>query len=1218
MNRLPLVALVAVILNAADGAGAADGNKSSWPETMTALRAAYLQTPEAKQAAASDSLFKPFDSGPLAGNGPAKEVVVDVAGLKELRLITRCEKHPANCNIWGEPKLIAPDGTVTKLTDLKPTHVSVGWGMLHVNKNWQDHPLIVGDRQFEFGLWVHANSELTFALDGKYQRFEAFVGEDKDRAAGRVRFKVLAPSAPLPACWADVTRDFPLPAGWLLADVGPDGLAAWFGPRTSGALEQEIIGTVLQEAAADSPLRAELDALAAAKTGAGDARWLDLYARACRARAGSETLKTLADADLKAACEKELAALQAARAPAEDPRWEQLRARVVQAGELDHQFAALQYDIRQRAVLDKATGERVWNGTRYVPTERSTGEEIAKQTFHTTALVLDSDRDPADIVLRRTTALLADLKQLAGGGDALGAGLPTPPSVVRGSPSVVRGSPSVVRGSPDPASAATDRSPESGRPAVGGSGEVGRSAPSALLASFDAPLAKLCQAVADTPVTDANARRALHHDICRLRRQIVLANPLLNFRDVVFIKRHRAFYDHMCDQFYGICQNPGGGLYVLENALGPNPQVRDVLANSVCETGRLQGQKLSGGSGLRAQLSYDGQHAISGVDADGGSFLSPALSPDGRQIAFAYVERQGGKEQIYHEDPTRGHWDAGRCYHIFSVYVDGTGLRQLTDGTWNDFDPCWLPNGRLAFISERRGGYLRCGRACPLYNLYDMDPDGSGINCLSFHDSNEWNPSVAHDGRIVWTRWDYVDRHGCIAHMPWITTLDGRDPRPLHGNYAPRQARPDMELCVRPIPGSAKYVGVAAPHHGQAYGSLVIIDPQVVDDDGMGPVRRLTPEVGFPESQGGRQAYSTPWPLSENYHLCVYDAAMSGAPVGRPGDNYGIYLVDAFGNKELLYRDPDIACMNPIPLRPLPLPAVPATTLAEVQQRKAISIGDQGEATMAVINVYDNQKGWPPDTKIQSLRILQLLPCAVPSGGLRPHETGKRIAEAGDSIVPCRWVLGTVPVEADGSAHFTVPAYRELFFQAIDERGLAINSMRSATQVRHGERLVCQGCHEHKSQAGKMPAELPLALRRAPSKPQPDVDGSHPFSYPRLVQPVLDRNCVQCHAENKAKKAPNLAAAPLAHQFYASYNTLVNFGFTSYGDSYRTRSGQFGARASKLMQLLEKGHYDVKLSDEDFHRLTLWIDCCSMFYGVFEKEPGEAQLRGEVARAILE
>ena len=1188
MKRLPFIAAATVILTAAGWACAADyARKASWAETMTAMRAIYLQSPEAQAAAARDSLFKPFDSGPIAGDGPAREVVVDVAGLKEMRLAAICQKSPANCNIWGEPKLIAKDGTITKLTDLKPTSVSVGWGQLLVDKNWQDHPLIVGDRQFDFGFWVHADSELTFALDGKFERFEAFVGEDKDRAAGLVRFKVLSSAVPLPTFWADLASDFPLQTGWLRADAGADGLAAWFGQRKTGSLEQEILGRALREAAPDSPLRAELETIVAAK--AGDGRCLDLYVRACRYRDCATMLKTLTSVEAKAAFEQELAALVAAKAPAEDVRWDQLRARVVRAGELDHQFAALEHDIRQRAALSKATGERVWNGTTYVPTERSTAEEIASQVFNNTALVLESDRDPADIVLRRTASLLADLKKLAG---------------------------SVVRGSPDPALRRPPGLTDLGdlRSAVSArSGDLRRT-----LATFDAPMVKFQQAVADTPVTDTGARRTLHHEICRVRRQIAFANPLLGFQNLVFIKRHRAFYHHMCDQFYGICQNPGGGLYVLENAFGPDPRVRDILASSICETGRLQGQHLSGGSIKRPGLRYDGQRTFSGEDADGGSFLSPSLSPDARQVAFAYVERKGGKEQIFHEDPSRGHWDAQRCYHIFKVNVDGTGLEQLTDGTWNDFDPCWLPNGRLAFISERRGGYLRCGRACPLYNLYDMNPDGSGINCLSFHDSNEWHPSVSHDGRIVWTRWDYVDRHGCIAHMPWLTTLDGRDPRPLHGNYAPRQARPDMELYVRAIPGSAKYVGLAAPHHGQAYGSIVIINPKSPDDDGMGPVRRFTPEVGFPESQGGRQVYSTPWPLSENYHLCVYDAAMSGASLRRPGENYGIYLVDAFGNKELLYRDPDIGCMNPIPLRSQSLPAAPATTLAEVRDRKAISIGDEGEATMAVINVYDNQKAWPEGTKIDRLRILQLLPCAVPSGGLRPHETGKRIAEAGDSVVPCRWVLGTVPVEEDGSAHFTVPAYRELFFQTLDERGMAINSMRSATHARHGEQLVCQGCHEHKSQASAPPAVLPLALRRSPSAPKPDVDGSHPFSYPRLVQPVLDRNCVKCHQENKDKKVPNLAREPIANKFYASYNTLVNYGFTSYGDSYRTLNGQFGARDSKLVEMLEKGHHDVDLSDEDFHRLSLWLDCCSMFYGVFEKEPGEAQLRGEVARAILE
>ena len=243
---------------------------------------------------------------------------------------------------------------------------------------------------------------------------------------------------------------------------------------------------------------------------------------------------------------------------------------------------------------------------------------------------------------------------------------------------------------------------------------------------------------------------------------------------------------------------------------------------------------------------------------------------------------------------------------------------------------------------------------------------------------------------------------------------------------------------------------------------------------------------------------------------------------------------------------------------------------------------------------------------------------STPSGGVRPHETALRVASAGDSVVPCRWVLGTVPVEEDGSAHFEVPANREIFFQALDEDGLAVQSMRSATHVRRGEHLTCVGCHEPKSRVAQSLDVTPLALNRPPSRLTPDVDGSNPFSYPRLVQPVLDRHCVECHAK-EADKAPSLAREPLVRNWYTSYNNLVpEFGFYNYGDSYRTTPGRFGARASKLYELLKEGHYDVKLSDEDMHRLTLWLDCASMFYGVYEREGGQAQLRGEIARPTLE
>jgi hypothetical protein len=960
--------------------------------------------------------FQPFDSGPLRGDGPAMQVSVDVTGVQVLRLRAKVEKGTANCNIWGEPKLIAHDGTTTPLTRLRPTSVSVGWGRLIINSNFMGHPLRVGDRTFTHGFWVHADSEMCFKLDGQFERFEAFVGEDIDRANGIVRFQVDIPEPPHP-----------------------------------------------------------------------------------------------------------------------------LSAVEIEAEELDSQFAALKLDLRQRATFVKH----------------------ASETYREEACILGSDRDPADIVLRRTAALWADLEKNKGAETVVG---------------------------PDHRKAGSQ--------------------------DFGAALARLQEACATTPVADAPRRRALFDEACKLRRQIAFSNPLLDFDQLLFIKRHRAIYEHMCDQFYGITARPGGGLYVLQHPFSAKPEVRDVLANSVVEKGRLQGQRLFGGNGATAKLNWDGVLHLFGDETEGGAFLSPAVSCDGRQILFAYVECRGDRDQKIHEDPTRGHWDAGRCYHLFKVNADGSHLEQLTDGTWNEFDPCWLPNDRIAFISERRGGYLRCGRACPLYTLYDMALDGSSINLLSIHDSNEWGPSVTADGRIVWTRWDYVDRYGCIAHMPWITRLDGTDPRALHGNFATRQLRPDMEIGVRPIPHSPKFVATAAPHHGQAFGSLVVIDPRVEDDDAMAPVKRLTPEVGFPESQGGQQVYGTPWPLSEKYFLCVYDAAMVGGKTKHSPGNYGIYLVDAFGNKELLYRDAEIGCLSPMPLRPTTRPPVTLNPNLASNER-SLRPGDVGEGTMAVVNVFDTLKPVPARSKIKEIRIMQLLPCAVPSGGGKPHDTGHLIAEALDSMVPVRWVLGTVPIEADGSAYFKVPAYRELFFQLIDDRGMAVQSMRSGTAIRHGEQLVCQGCHEPKHQAAAAPNQVPLALRRAPSVPKPDVDGSNPFSYPRLVQPVLERHCVKCHEENKAKNVPVLAREPIRNKFYASYNSLVKYGFTAYGDSYRTLPGKFGAHASKLIEILDQGHHEVQLSPEDYHRLTLWLDCVSMFYGVFEKEPGQAQLRGEVAHAIL-
>ncbi len=734
----------------------------------------------------------------------------------------------------------------------------------------------------------------------------------------------------------------------------------------------------------------------------------------------------------------------------------------------------------------------------------------ASQAYRQEALIAPGDRYPADVVLRRTAALLADLQAR-----------PDAPDL---------------------------------------------SAPAAKLEALRGDAAKLL-------VTDMAAQRELFEEAVALRRRIAFANPLLNFEKVLFATHHRSTRNHMCDQYFGFNARAGGGIYVLDDAFGDTPTARNIMAEAVVTNGRLKGKKLTGGSFMSLELSYDA-----------------------KTILFAWTQVGVTKTQ----------WAPESSFHIFKANVDGSNLVQLTDGTTNDFDPCFLPNGRIVFISERRGGFGRChGRPVPVYTLHTMRDDGSDIITISYHESNEWHPSVDNDGMIVYSRWDYVDRDSNAAHHIWTTFPDGRDARSYHGNYPVlRQSRPWMELSIRAVPDSPLYMGVAAAHHGQNYGTLILIDHRLQDDRAMSQVRRATPEVFLPEAEGGgHDIYGQPWPLSEDYYLCVYD----------PGKRYGVYLVDAFGNREHLWSDPKVPCLDPIPLRPRLVPPVIANqTLQAVEDQRP---GADTTATVAVMNVYDGEYTWPAGTTIKALRIVQVFPKATVKADW------PRIGAAAQSLA--RGVLGTVPVEADGSAYFKAPPGVPLYFQALDAKGQAVQTMRSDTYLHPGEKLTCQGCHEPKRQQGERVGTMPTTIRRAPSTITPDVDGSYPLLYPRLVQGVLDRNCVPCH--KKESKAPGLGGEITKTAGWSqSFVTLHRLGWAKHGGNGGigrnggsvSVPGKIGAKASALLAMLDKGHHKVKLSPKDLYRITLWLDCNTNFYGDYFET--EKQARGEVVMPRVE
>ncbi|MCL2709693.1 MAG: hypothetical protein FWE95_02335 [Planctomycetaceae bacterium] len=696
---------------------------------------------------------------------------------------------------------------------------------------------------------------------------------------------------------------------------------------------------------------------------------------------------------------------------------------------------------------------------------------------------------------------------------------------------------------------------------------------------------------------------ALYMEARNLKREVVWCNPhMANFDKLLFLKKHDAndTQFHMVDQFYGFTAAPGGGLYVLEYPIGDEPKLVNLLEHSVVESGKMKGRKL-----------------------EGGAFLSPEVSFDGKTIYFAWCEAKPSDKSWENEKSVNYYheWSETTCYHIFRCNADGTGLVQLTDGSVNDFDPCELPDGRIAFISERRGGFLRCGRYCPSYTLFSMEPDGTDIVCLSFHETHEWQPSVDHNGMIVYTRWDYVDRDTNVAHHIWVCFPDGRDPRSFHGNYPERrEARPWMEMDIRAIPGSHRYVAVAAAHHGHAFGSLVLIDQRIEDDNAMSQLTRLTPEVPFPESESRpeqntrpQMVYGTPWPFSEDDYLCVYDPTTN---------NRGIYWIDTAGNKELIYRDPTISAHSPMPLatRPRP-PIIPAQTTQMARYRKEGETGNE-QATVGVVNIYQSSFDLPlvegKPVKITGLRVIQLFPKSTPV----PDDPRIGIAEQTNA----RGVLGTVPVEEDGSVFFEVPHGKPIYFQALDEHGRAVQSMRSATYLHAGEQLTCIGCHENKWSVHQGTG-MASAFQRPPSKLQRDVSGSFPLSFVKLVQPVLDAKCVHCHGD---KDSPLATGLPVKHEFdlrgiadarfgwTRSYQSLArDYGFyfsTTNGSirdpkhgGVRTTAGQFGAAVAPLRKFLEGDHYDVTLTPEERYRIDLWLDANSVFYGTYDNPRIQSQ-----------
>jgi len=722
------------------------------------------------------------------------------------------------------------------------------------------------------------------------------------------------------------------------------------------------------------------------------------------------------------------------------------------------------------------------------------------------------------------------------------------------------------------------------------------------------------------------AARCLWIEARRHLRAIVMENPALDFDEVLFVKQFAPHTVRNITRSYSWKHKPGGDICVLAD-LELGGDVREVIRG-----------RLGPGYVWGVDLWWDADRVVFGYARQ------PNWPPEVDTADYAIEGTNVFQLRKVHEP-----------LHLFEVNVDGTGLTQRTDDPyWSDFEPTYCAGGDVVFSSDRCARAAECGNDTYDHtnpNLYVLSPEGDVRHLTDNKDIDRYPHSLA-DGRIAYTHWEYQERHFMEVHALWTLRPDGTMSDTLfkHHMRAPCGLRD-----TRSVPGSTKLVSIATGHHTFAYGPVVVVDPGA----GMNAVAGLEivtpgvrpqegPMAGRPVAEGGVPdqggLYQTPWALSEKCFLVSYSYARPNcvAPAGADSNGFGLYFIDVYGNRELVHRDPVFSCTFPIPLRKRPRPPrvpdvtdrrVRACTHATEGKDRGVCAGTEtielpagaGKracehapyATCFVPDVYDGMDDIEPGT-IKHLRVSQHVgwPFDAERGQMDyiPANAGTRRIDF-QSWSPVR-VIGTVPVESDGSASFTVPADTGIYFQALDERQMEIRRMRSVVSLKAGEVRGCSGCHESRAAAPTLPGSLPLALKRPPRMPTPPPWGAETMlGYESLVQPILDRHCVRCHGREKPDGDLDFTATRAPDGLYQSFRTM--FGklpgkkepgrllvscSNRFSNADVSKLREFGSHQSPLVRVLlddDLHKKEVSLDPAGWLTLVTWVDANAPYYDAF-------------------
>ncbi len=536
-----------------------------------------------------------------------------------------------------------------------------------------------------------------------------------------------------------------------------------------------------------------------------------------------------------------------------------------------------------------------------------------------------------------------------------------------------------------------------------------------------------------------------------------------------------------------------------------------------------------------------------------GGIRDPQVSYDGRKVLFSY--RKGGTEN----------------YLLYELNADGTGLRQLTTGAFDDIEPTYLPDGDIVFVSTRCKRWVNCWLT-QVAVLHRCDANGQGVRPISSNNEQDNTPWPLPDGRILYTRWEYVDRSQVDYHHLWAANPDGSAQMVWFGNLQPGIVMID----AKPIPNSDQVLAIFSPGHGQREhaGTVTIVDPRAGPD-----------AAGFarPVSRGNQ--FRDPWAFSEHCFMAARNASL--------------VLLDDHGKEETVFSLPtdDVrAGMHLHEPRPL------------VERSREVVVADrvnlhQATGRLILGDIYEgrNMTGIPRG-EIKRLLVLETLPMPIHyTGGMDPISYG--------GTFTLERIVGTVPVEPDGSAYLELPALRSFFFVALDKDERSVKRMQSFLTVQPGETTSCVGCHEQRTQTPAMIASrlVPMATRRPPSVIEPIPDIPEVIDFPRDVQPILNSLCVDCHGyEKTAKGGPRAGRLILAgdrgpmfsHSYYMlTIARLFSDGRNQPRSNYAPR--ELGSSASRLLRLVDGSHYGAKARPRELKMLRLWIESGAAYPGTY-------------------